>query len=138
MSKLKSSDLVASFQKKEIAEYRREEHEKMLSSYSKEEALESAERILKGMNQKENDLLNRGIRSAVIGAVYGMFERQLDPFHINHMGIYRLIEQDVEEAFDFVSQGEIDLDLWLFETFDFGIKHVYYLDWQLYLSKICY
>lgn len=138
MSKLKSSDLVSSFQKRDISSYRKEEHEKMLSSYSKEQALESAEKILKDIALKENDLLNRGIRSAVIGAIYGMFERQLDPFHVNHIGIYRLIEKDVEEAFDFVSQGDIDLDLWLFETFDFGIKHVYYLDWQLYLSKICY
>ncbi|HMV77755.1 MAG TPA: hypothetical protein PL048_20375 [Leptospiraceae bacterium] len=138
MSKLKSSDLVSSFQKRDISSYRKEEHEKMLSSYSKEQALESAEKILKDIALKENDLLNRGIRSAVIGAIYGMFERQLDPFHVNHIGIYRLIERDVEEAFDFVSQGDIDLDLWLFETFDFGIKHVYYLDWQLYLSKICY
>ncbi|HMY69666.1 MAG TPA: hypothetical protein PL163_23680, partial [Leptospiraceae bacterium] len=135
---LKSSDLVSSFQKRDISSYRKEEHEKMLSSYSKEQALESAEKILKDIALKENDLLNRGIRSAVIGAIYGMFERQLDPFHVNHIGIYRLIERDVEEAFDFVSQGDIDLDLWLFETFDFGIKHVYYLDWQLYLSKICY
>lgn len=138
MSKLKSSDLVSSFQKRDISSYRKEEHEKMLSSYSQEQALESAEKILKDIALKENDLLNRGIRSAVIGAIYGMFERQLDPFHVNHIGIYRLIEKDVEEAFDFVSQGDIDLDLWLFETFDFGIKHVYYLDWQLYLSKICY
>ncbi|HNH10773.1 MAG TPA: hypothetical protein PK683_19905, partial [Leptospiraceae bacterium] len=71
MSKLKSSDLVSSFQKRDISSYRKEEHEKMLSSYSKEQALESAEKILKDIALKENDLLNRGIRSAVIGAIYG-------------------------------------------------------------------
>jgi len=52
--------------------------------------------------------------------------------------LFQGIIPEIESAFDSINNENLDEEIWLFECFDYGIKQVYYLDWQLYLSKVCY
>lgn len=127
---------VLSLQKKE--DFRIAEQKSFVEKHSNPGTNEKFQKILSYFQPHENLALRIGIQSAFLGALYAFLDRELDPFHPNHFSLFFTLEKDVTEAFQLVSKGNFDKELWVFETFDYGIKHVYYLDWQLYLSKVCY
>ena len=132
-------DLVKEIRIANPDDYKRIEQEKIVKSIDSKIIEKDFKRISDELGlEHSNHLLNEGIVSALMGAIYAFYDRKLDPFHVNHFPLYRVIIEDIKIAFDEVSQGQIDRELWLFETFDYGIKQVYYLDWKLYLSQICY
>ncbi len=138
MSCPQPQDLVQVIHLQRKEEFRIQEQKKFIQEHSSQKLKEQFKIILSRFSENENLTLKTGIQSAFLGALYAFVDRGLDPLDPNHFKLFFTIEQDIKEAFQVVSQGELDKELWVFETFDYGIKHVYYLDWQLYLSKICY
>lgn len=138
MSRVEPRDLVAVLQKNSYELYRKEEKEKLLQNISKINVDEIFNRVSHLIPDASDSNLKVGIKSAIIGAIYGFLDRDLDPFSVKHHFLFSEIISEIEEAHKIVSEGKLDDELWLFETFDYGIKKVYYLDWKLYLSQICY
>jgi hypothetical protein len=138
MASVEPKDLIAAISAKEIQHYRREEQEKFRSSISESEIRDYLSKIGFDFEKFEDSLLKRGVISGIIGALYAFIDRSLSPLDQNHIHIYNLIAKEIEEVYFEIKDKIPDEDTWLFETFDYGIKHVYYLDWKLYLSAICY
>ncbi|MCB1180028.1 MAG: hypothetical protein KDK36_20790 [Leptospiraceae bacterium] len=139
MAKPESNDLITQIKSGIVDDYRKNEKEKLTTQISSDTIKLDLEKIKLVWEDMESGILKEGVISALLGALYGFHDRELDPFHPQHHQIFKHIRSDIEEAFESVKEGnKIDEDLWLFETFDYGIKNIYYLDWQLYLSKICY
>jgi hypothetical protein len=138
MARPEPNDLIHQIQSKSLEDFRLQEQANFLKKYSSSEVLHLLDIVQNKLIHTHTGLLEKGIRSAWAGALYAFFDRDLDPFHPDHFEIFELIVGDIEKAYLFVSQGNIDPGLWAYETFDYGIKQVYYLDWKLYLSKICY
>ena len=135
MARPESNDLVISFQKKD-KDYRKKEMESLKERISLSEVEEVFSKLK--IQEYENELLRSGVKSAILGLIYGFKDRELDPFHKDHFSIFMEIIPEIESAFNSVNNENLDEEQWLFECFDYGIKHIYYLDWQLYLSKVCY
>jgi hypothetical protein len=138
MAEVEPSDLVALLQEPKPDEFRIREREKLREIISKEKVEVIYKEILGLIPENIDNNLKNGINSALIGAIYGFCDRDLDPFSQKHYPLFKEIISEIEEAYKIVSQGNLNTELWIFETFDYGIKKVYYLDWKLYLSQICY
>lgn len=138
MSRPEPQDLIQMIQLQNKEEFRIIEQKKLIQKHSSSELQKKFETILSHFSESENLALKAGIHAAFLGALYAFVDRELDPLHPAHFELFFTLEKDIQEAFQIISQGELDKELWIFESFDYGIKHVYYLDWQLYLSKICY
>jgi hypothetical protein len=141
MSKLEPKDLIQSIIDNTQFEFKKIEQEKLINNISKIDIEKNLNRILNDypdINSLENDLIKNGTISCILGSLYAFSDRGLEPFDIRHIHLYKILIHDIKEAYNIVSTGDLDKDLWMFETFDYGIKQVYYLDWKLYLSQICY
>lgn len=138
MSRPESHELIEHIQVGAIQEYRKQEQEKYLAQFSTESIRKDFDKLQIHLDDSMEPMLRQGIYSGFIGALYAFRDRDLDPLHKDHYGLFQTIRKDIESAYKEVSMGGLEESLWLFETFDYGIKHVYYLDWQLYLSKTCY
>jgi hypothetical protein len=138
MAKIEPHDLISILKSQKLDEYKIQEQKKLLSQFSKKEIELKYESILSAADEYENIILKRGVYLALLGALYAFLDRELDPMGKNHIHIFKIIQKDIENVFKEISESLVDDETWLFEAFDYGIKHVYYLDWQLYLSKICY
>jgi hypothetical protein len=138
MARPEAQDLILKIQEADSDSFRSIEQKNLITNYSHLEIQEAFQKVVETIPEKAIEPLRHGMKSAYLGALYAFRDRELDPFHPDHIYIFPLLCKDIEEAFLFISQGEVDEKLWEFETFDYGIKQVYYLDWQLYLSKICY
>lgn len=138
MSKVEPSDLVATLNKQTRDDYRREERELLKRTIDKKNVEEIYNRVLHLIPSSSENSLQIGYQSSVMGAIYGFLDRDLDPFSNKHYYLFSEIISEIKEAYLIVSSGNLDEELWIFETFDYGIKKVYYLDWKLYLSQICY
>ncbi|MBE7412191.1 MAG: hypothetical protein L6Q54_12325 [Leptospiraceae bacterium] len=139
MAKPDAHDLISQLKNSKSGDYREEEQKSLVQKFDKEEISTEAEKIYSELNLKKNTILKKGIFSAILGALYAFKDRELDPKKANHYILFKEISEDISTAY--LELGEENLtneDIWLFETFDYGIKKVYYLDWTLYLSKICY
>ena len=138
MAEVEPSDLVALLKEPRSDEFRVKEREKLRETISKEKVEIIYKEILGLIPEDIDNYLKNGINSALIGAIYGFCDRDLDPFSQKHYPLFKEIISEIEEAYKIVSQGNLNNELWIFETFDYGIKKVNYLDWKLYLSQICY
>ncbi len=139
MAKPDAHDLIAHLKNSSLSDYRAEEQKSLVQKFQKLAIAEEAERIYSGLVIRKNHFLKKGIFSAILGALYSFHDRDLDPKKENHYSLFKEISDDITIAYDEIGEGNlVDEDIWLFETFDYGIKKVYYLDWTLYLSKICY
>lgn len=138
MAKVEPSDLIVVLKEKKIDEYRVQEQKKLLSQISEAELKSKYDSILSGIQEYEDLTLKKGVYFALLGALYAFNDRELDPLERNHFYLFDLIQKDIQIVYAEISNSLVDEETWLFEAFDYGIKHVYYLDWQLYLSKICY
>ncbi len=138
MAEVEPSDLVALLAEPKSDEFRVKEREKLRATISKEKVEEIYKQVLELIPENIDNNLKNGINSALIGAIYGFCDRDLDPFSQKHYPLFKEIISEIEEAYKIVSHGNLNTELWIFETFDYGIKKVYYLDWKLYLSQICY
>ena len=138
MAKVEPNDLIITLKENKMDDYRIQEQKKLLSSISEKDILEKYQSILLSTSESEDKILNKGIYFALLGALYGFHDRELNPLDPNHSHLFTIIKDDIKNVYSEISESLINEDIWVFESFDYGIKHVYYLDWQLYLSKICY
>mgnify|MGYP001590752460 CR=1 FL=1 len=139
MAQLDAKDLVDQLKNPPMMDYRAEEQKSLIRKFSKEQITKEAEHILSNLTIKKNNFLRKGIFSAILGALYSFYDRDLDPKKENHFILFKEISDDITIAYEEIGEENlVSEDVWLFETFDYGIKKVYYLDWTLYLSKICY
>jgi hypothetical protein len=138
MAKVEPSDLISILKERKIDEYRIQEQKKLLSQISEEQIKSKYNSILSEIKEYDDMILKRGVYFSLLGALYAFHDRELDPMDSQHFYLFKLIQEDIENVFKEISSSLVDEETWLFEAFDYGIKHVYYLDWQLYLSKICY
>jgi hypothetical protein len=138
MADVEPSDLIALLQFPKEDDYRKKERVQLLLSVPNKKVGEIYSEVVKQIPSFKDEILKEGVLSALLGGIYGFCDRGLDPFDVKHSSIFKEIISEIEEAYKVVSDGKIDIDLWVFETFDYGIKKVYYLDWKLYLSQICY
>lgn len=138
MAQVESKDLLISLKESKQDEYKLTEQEKLISKYKTANLQEIYSEIFQTIANIENDILKKGIEFAFLGALYSFKDRELDPLELNHFPIFKQIQKDIEEVFLLIEKSLPEEKIWLFECFDYGIKHVYYLDWTLYLSKTCY
>ncbi|MCE9499505.1 MAG: hypothetical protein K8R21_03240 [Leptospira sp.] len=131
-------DLVERLSKSSRESYREEEHKKLTSLYPEEIIRPQLEKILIDFPEIRTDFLKKGITSSILGALYAFHDRQLHPFADEHYTVFSRIHSDITQVYGEYGNLINDPEIWLFETFDYGINQVYYLDWQLYLSKMCY
>jgi RNA binding exosome subunit len=138
MAEVEPKDLILSLQNINKEEYRIKEQKEILEKFSEKELVQTYSQILSKVDSTENSFLRLGIYSALLGSLYAFKERELDPLSSLHFPIFKTIEDDIRKVFEEIKENLEDEEIWKFECFDYGIKHVYYLDWRLYLSKICY
>ncbi len=138
MANVEPQDLVLILKENRIDEYRILEQKKMLSHISEEEIKLKYDSISLDVSEFENAILRKGVYFALLGALYAFHDRELDPMEEQHSHLFKIIREDILKVYEEISDSLVNEETWLFESFDYGIKHVYYLDWQLYLSKICY
>ena len=138
MASVEPQDLVSSLQENRVDEYRVLEQKKLLSQISEEEIKLKYESFFLDVSEFEDILLKKGVYYALLGALYAFHDRELDPMEAQHSPLFKIIRADIIKVYGEIFDSLVSEETWLFESFDYGIKHVYYLDWQLYLSKICY
>lgn len=138
MAKVEPNDLISILKENKMDEYRIHEQKKLLSSISEKEILQKYDSLFIAINEYKENILKKGVYFALLGALYAFHDRELDPLDPQHSHLFKIIQEDIENVYSEISQSLVNEEVWLFEAFDYGIKHVYYLDWQLYLSKICY
>ncbi len=138
MAQVESKDLILSLNESKIDEYKLTEQEKLISKYKSLNFYKIHPEIFENISKIETENLKKGIEFAFLGALYSFQDRELNPLELNHFPIFKQIQKDIEEVFLQIEKNLPDEKIWLFECFDYGIKHVYYLDWTLYLSKSCY
>ncbi|PJZ56672.1 LIC_11502 family protein [Leptospira barantonii] len=80
--------------------------------------------------------------AAVVGALKGFQERDLRPFHTNHKYVFAELGSEVLKTVevsgsieDFSEEDRIKL---LKDSFEYGIRKVYHLEWKLYTSREIY
>ncbi|EQA47002.1 hypothetical protein LEP1GSC050_1125 [Leptospira broomii serovar Hurstbridge str. 5399] len=83
----------------------------------------------------DNSLLNRCLLAGLVGALKGFSERELSPFLPTHKTIFPEIKKELTEIFSTLVINESDEPSWLRESFEYGTKKVYHLEWKLYSSK---
>ncbi|MBM9499461.1 hypothetical protein JWG44_04260 [Leptospira sp. 201903071] len=87
----------------------------------------------------EEKLAKQIVFASVVGALRGFQERDLKPFHINHKYIFGELSSEILNmmkgvgTIDQISNEErIKI---LKDSFEFGIRKVYHLEWKLYTSR---
>ncbi len=92
------------------------------------------------IDQDADPLLIEWLSLAILGACVGFSERNLNPELPEHQRIIPRIISDVSGVYSKMLRqgGEEDLSKLKFEVYDFGIQWVYYLDWDLYMSRELY
>ena len=138
MANVEPNDLVSILRENRIDEYRILEQKKMFSHISEEEIKLKYDFVSLEVSEFKNMTLRKGVYFALLGALYAFHDRELDPKKAEHFYLFKIIKEDIKKVYDEIGDSLVNEETWLFESFDYGIKHVYYLDWQLYLSKICY
>jgi hypothetical protein len=80
------------------------------------------------------------LRYAVLGLCLGFVERDLSPFHQEHLAIVAPMLADIRSVFEQLAEMRRlpDPEQFRFRCFDYGVHKAYYLDWTLYMSKECY
>ncbi|MBF0276973.1 MAG: hypothetical protein HQM13_04255 [SAR324 cluster bacterium] len=87
----------------------------------------------------ENLELREWISLAFLGACVGFTERNLHPGHPEHQYLYPKFVEEITAVFlQLEGESGYDLEDIQFELYDYGIKCVYHLDWNLYMSKEFY
>lgn len=138
-SRVDASDLMLALRETKKEEYRVSEQKKLLGKYREDEFKQKYnDPIFNSIGPYKSKTLEAGVYFAMLGALYAFSDRELDPLHPDHIHIFKVIRQDIEKVYSEMGHEISDEETWIFECFDYGIKHIYYLDWQLYLSKICY
>lgn len=138
MASVEPQDLISTIRENKFDEYRILEQKKMLAQFSEDEIKSKYGSHFLDVSEYEDNTLKAGVYYSLLGALYAFQERELDPLEQQHVYLFKTIRQDIETVYKEISGSLVNQETWLFEAFDYGIKHVYYLDWQLYLSKICY
>jgi hypothetical protein len=138
MAQVEPKDLILQLQAHKSEDYRIIEQEKMISNFSEASIKEKFSDLLAPHDKYTNNLEMKGIYFAKLGALYAFLDRELDPLEDTHFVLFGQIEKDIQIVYKELSENLKDEKIWIFECFDYGIKHVYYLDWTLYLSKSCY
>ncbi len=138
MANVEPQDLVSILKENRIDEYKISEQKKMLSHISEEAIRLKYNSISLDVSEFEDTILRKGVYFALLGALYAFHDRELDPMETQHSHLFKVIREDIKKVYEEISNSLVNEETWVFEAFDYGIKHVYYLDWQLYLSKICY
>jgi hypothetical protein len=138
MASVEPQDLISTIRENKFDEYRILEQKKMLAQFSEDEIKSKYGSIFLDVSEYNDKTLKAGVYYALLGALYAFHERELDPLEQQHVYLFKTIREDIVTAYNEISNSLVNEETWLFEAFDYGIKHVYYLDWQLYLSKICY
>jgi hypothetical protein len=138
MANVEPQDLISILKENRIDEYRISEQKKMLSHISENEIKLKYNLISLDVSEIEDTTLRKGVYFALLGALYAFHDRELSPMEEQHSHLFKIIREDIVKVYEEISDSLVNEETWLFESFDYGIKHVYYLDWQLYLSKICY
>ncbi|EQA36090.1 hypothetical protein LEP1GSC047_3345 [Leptospira inadai serovar Lyme str. 10] len=83
----------------------------------------------------DNSLLNRCLLAGLVGALKGFSERELSPFLSTHKTVFPEIKKELAEIFSTLVIDESDGPSWLRESFEYGTKKVYHLEWKLYSSQ---
>lgn len=80
--------------------------------------------------------------ASVVGALKGFQERELKPFHTNHKYVFAELGSEVlktvEVSGSIENISQEDRIKILKESFDYGIRKVYHLEWKLYTSREIY
>jgi hypothetical protein len=138
MAKVESKDLLISLNENKMDSYKISEQENLIQKYKDQNLQEVYPDVFKNLNQIKDVILKKGIELAYLGAIYSFKDRELNPLELSHFEIFQIIKTDIEDVYKQIKKNLPEEKIWLFECFDYGIKHVYYLDWTLYLSKTCY
>ncbi|PJZ52585.1 LIC_11502 family protein [Leptospira adleri] len=90
----------------------------------------------------EEKLSKQIVFASVVGALRGFQERDLKPFHANHKYIFRELSLEIlnmMKIFGPIDQisNEERIKI-LKDSFEFGIRKVYHLEWKLYTSREIY
>lgn len=107
-------------------------------------ALERAREWLKQFDRflppEAGEPLQEYLRYAVLGLCLGFVERDLSPFHEDHLAIVTPMLEDIQAVFgQLAALGQLpEPELFRYRCFDYGVHKAYYLDWTLYMSKECY
>ena len=97
-------------------------------------------KILKLQFQELDQPLQEFLTLAILGVCQGFEERNLDPGLPEHREVFSNIIKDVKGLIQKItvpSNGK-ELQSLKKQVFDFGMQWVYYLDWELYMSKELY
>jgi hypothetical protein len=80
------------------------------------------------------------LRYALLGLCLGFVERDLSPYHGEHLAIVTPMLDDIRAVYGQLDerQRRADPDAFRYRCFDYGVHKAYYLDWTLYMSKECY
>jgi len=80
------------------------------------------------------------LRFALLGLCLGFVERDLSPYHGEHLAIVPAMLADIRTVFEkLLAMGQpVEADVFRHRCFDYGVHKAYYLDWTLYMSKECY
>ena len=84
--------------------------------------------------------LQEYLRYALLGVCLGFVERELTPYHADHLAIVPPLLEDIRGVYDQLEGMGVqpDGEVFRFRAFDYGVHKAYYLDWTLYMSKECY
>ncbi|PJZ70136.1 hypothetical protein CH373_10170 [Leptospira perolatii] len=88
--------------------------------------------------QKNSSPLNRCILAGILGALHGFSERELSPFLPTHISLFPEIKEELTKAITENPPNPEEIQIWLKECFEYGIKKVYHLEWKLYSSQELY
>jgi len=84
--------------------------------------------------------LREYLRYALLGICLGFVERDLSPYHAEHLAIVPPLIADIRGVYDQLEGMGVQADpeAFRYRAFDYGVHKAYYLDWTLYMSKECY
>ena len=97
-------------------------------------------KTLKLQFQELEQPLQEFLNLAILGVCQGFEERNLDPGLPEHREVFSHVIKDVKGLIQKIpvpSNGK-ELQRLKKQVFDFGTQWVYYLDWELYMSKELY
>ncbi|MBF0352252.1 MAG: hypothetical protein HQM11_14560 [SAR324 cluster bacterium] len=118
----------------------REKLESLQNSSLGDSVRQRWEELLPMVTDIGNQMLRQWLELALLGTCTGFAERNLSATHPDHQYIYPRIIEDVTAMFEHFQRNALSLDSAAveFQVFDYGIQWVYYLDWDLYMSKELY
>ena len=76
-----------------------------------------------------------GIKFAIIGSIYASLDKNIDLLEPNQEIFINSIIEDICKNYESIKNKIYNETLWKIGSFDYGIKKVYYLDWQIFSSE---